>query len=76
MRERIGEFWFWKASRLLPPEYGGQNYSPQVSISNFKKHNEGTKELDFAVLDEMYEEFSKLKLVRYAVRGWLSQKTR
>ena len=43
--QKIGEFWFWKASHLLPPEYGGQNYIPEVSMDDFIEHNRGRKEL-------------------------------
>ncbi len=65
MHRRIGEFWYWKAKYLLPPEYGTEDYVPRVSLEDFMKHNEGRKELDFALLDEMYEQFSKLKLLFY-----------
>lgn len=65
-REKIGGFWFWKASHLLPPQYGGQNYIPEVPLSDFMKFNEGKKELDFSILDDMYKEFSMIKFVRYS----------
>ena len=37
----------------------------EVSIDDFINHNRGGKEPDFLVWDEMYEEFGKLKLMRY-----------
>lgn len=61
---RFGDLWSWNATHLLPPEYNVAEL-PTVNFEDFKKHNEGKKELDFSVLDEMYAEFRKLKLVYY-----------
>lgn len=72
--EKIGEFWYWKASSLLPPQYGGQGYMPDLSESDFMKHNEGRNKLDFSVLDEMYEEFCKIKLVDCGFRSMIITK--
>lgn len=64
MRDRIGDFWHWKASWLLPFRMG--TYEEE---ENFFEHQRNRERLDFSILDDIFDEFSKLKLVWY---GWRS----